>query len=820
MPMLHKYRIQRRPLRDPSFSHTHASSFIHDEEECGEIITDNQGIILSLDNIAERWFGYKTAQIIDAPFTQLTASIHESPMATSSRELLEKRKSLRLTFRCADGTFFTGRVTLLKEEDHRDSFLKEEIKPASSQGIESLTEKYETLAQIGSWYMDAINNTIKWTPGVYSIFGLKAESPITPEHVLNFFHSYRHQVKMAFRQCLLTGKPFTLQVRLLNTAQKSVWVKLVGEAEFLNSKVVRLNGTIQDISPLRRIKQNLIQKEDCLTGILNSCQDPIVAIDNRFQVTAMNQAYHEAFLANFGIELNLGDALDEKLKGANNSSEYHRIYLRQWQRAFERDHFEVEMPLAQREEDLPVYKILFTRLTNRHGDTVGASHIARDISAQVNVQDQLNYLSRHDPLTGTLNRKAFYQRLTRALEHGTRRETSHALLFLNLDHFKTLNQRVGHNVGDILLRKISDIINNKIRDRDALARIGGNEFAVLLENCHIGKAQPVAEQICDAISHFSFEWQGQLLQVTTSIGLSAVSAGSGPVEQLLEIAGHGCYAAQSAGGNRVQLCQSTSLKKADHNELKISRKCIKQLQMVLQDDSTLELEYQTIRPVNGAAWGDHFEILTRIRYADNSRLSPHQFLPVAEQFNLICSFDRAVIHKVIYWLSAHKQQSHRQKLCAINLSLGSMLDHTLPNYIAMLLKKMELSAEKLCFELNENHIITHWDKALTCINTLRKMDCRMTIERVGSSKANFRYLADLDVDFVKIDGNLICQMKNDPVARILVESIHKIANMTDKQTIAGFVENQATLRDVRKLGLDFGQGFGIAQPKPINEIAA
>jgi diguanylate cyclase (GGDEF)-like protein len=818
MPLLHKFRILRSKPVLAILQNAHAAT-LNDEPEEAEIIADENGCILNLDSTAEHWFGYKSTQLSDRPLSRLTASISDNPLSTAAKELLEQGKSLFMTFRHANGHFFTGQVSLITEDDPRSQILKESIAPSPTLQSSELAENYEKEAKIGAWYMDIVNNTINWTKGVYDIFGLEPESPITPEHVLYFFHSYQHRVKAAFRRCILKGTSFSLQVEVLNTEQNPVWVRLTGHAEKQGDKIMRLTGTVQDISELRDAKLSINQMGDCLNGILDNCHDLIVSLDNQLTVTAINQSYQNAFRANFGGNINVGDNLEDKLKEYSlNTPEHHRIYLRQWLRAFEREHFEVEMPLAQRDEDLPVYKIHFSRLYNRKGEVIGASHIARDISEQVNVQDQLNYLSKHDPLTGTLNRKAFYQRLTRASQQAACRETSHALLYLDLDHFKTLNQTVGHNAGDNLLRKVSGILGNKIRDRDALARVGGNEFAILLENCQIEEAQKVAEQICDTVARYEFEWQEQRIHITVSIGISTVDSEDNSVDHLLEVTGHACYAAQVAGGNRIQIYQST--KHEDASALALSRDGIDQLQWALQNDKALELSFQSIRPVNGAVWGDHFEILTCIRKMDQTLMPPEQFLPIAEQFDIIRSFDRRVVCKVINWLNDHQQQAHRHKLCSVNLSLNTMLDPSFPDYVGHLLETSAMSSEKLCFEINETHVITHWGQAQSFINALRQLGCSMAIDRVGSAKADFSYLADLEVNFIKVDGNLIKRMEKEPIARVLVECIQKIAHLTGKQTIAEFVENQAALRDVRKLGLDFGQGYGIAKPKPMDEMAA
>ncbi|WP_250655663.1 diguanylate cyclase [Alkalimarinus coralli] len=792
-------------------------------DEPASVIIDTNDHIVQLCPLAERLFGYKNQDIIGQHFKVLAASTFDYPKDIQQREMIQNDKTLTVTFRHKTGYFFPATIALKDVAEDSQGLFQQPITPwthstESAQrllGDKSLTKQFELAGKMGGWQLDIVSNRVSWTDGVYSIFAIDKSEEITPENILYYFHDAQQRIQVAFRRCLNSGQPFSIDASLLNAQQQSIWVRITGKAHKTDGAVTHISGSIQDISELRKAKFEQDQLSDYLAGVLEGTEDLVLALDNQMRVITFNKAYLEQFKQIFGFSIAIGDCLPEALSAFPNER---RIYQRLWERAFKRDNFCVEMPLAQREEDIPIYEIRFSRITNSKGEQLGAAHIARNITDRVKVQEKLNYLAKHDPLTGIFNRREFQNRLSRCLANAQQRESTHALLYMDLDRFKEINDACGHSAGDELLRQISRIINEKIRQRDAFARIGGDEFAAILENCSTTEANRVAENIRDAIASYIFEHEGRQFRVGVSIGLVPITRDSPNTEELIKTADSTCYAAKAAGRNRVH---SYNIHREQRRaELKQSKQQIQMIQKAVRGGDSLQLSYQQIRPVNSAVWGDYFEVLARIRDTEGNLIVPSEFIHIAQRFDIIQAFDQAVIYKVMQWLAQHNELEHRRKLCSINISVESMLDSKLPAFIKRQLNQFGLDAEKLCFELDELAVIEHFEHAKTFTKTVNEMGCKTAIDKVGKNNTSYQYLADIPASYIKIDGDLIRSMHDEPVKQVIVESIQKIANLTGKQTIAGNIEDQRALGDIRRMGIHFGQGFGISKPKPMDDMVA
>ncbi|UZE96456.1 EAL domain-containing protein [Alkalimarinus alittae] len=793
-------------------------------DQSASVIIDNGNNIVQVCALAERWFGYKNQDLVGEHFKTLAASTFDYPKPIQQEEMIQNERTIRVTFRHKTGYFFPGTITIKDLANDNQELFQHPITPWSHTNTEaaqhllgdtSLSEQFELAGKMGGWQLDVVTNQVSWTDGVYSIFAIDKNEAITPEHILYYFHDEQPRIRAAFQQCLTSGEPFSIEASMLNAEQQTIWVKLTGKAHTVKDQITHLSGSIQDISELYNAKAKQNQLGDYLAGVLDSTEDLVLALDNQLNVITFNNAYQKQFKSIFGFSIAVGDALPEILEAYPNER---RIYQRLWERALERDHFCVEMPLAQREEDIPIYEMRFSRINNAQGERLGAAHIARNINDRIKDQEKLNYLAKHDPLTGTFNRREFQVRLARCLTNAQQRESTHALLYMELDQFKEVSDRCGHSAGDELLRQISRIINDKIRQRDAFARIGGDEFAAILENCSTPEAHRVAENVRDAIAAYIFEYEEQRFNVGVSIGLVPITGESESTEELIRIADSTRYAAKVAGRNRVH--SYNTHRELRRVELKQSKQQIQMIQKAVRGGDSLQLSYQQIRPVNSAVWGDYFEVLARIQDTEGNLIMPAQFIHIAQRFDIITAFDQAVIYKVMQWLAQHNELEHRRKLCSINIAIESMLDPKLPIFIKRQLNQFGVEAETLCFELDEQFVVEHFAEAKAFAEAINELGCKTAIDNVGKTSIGYQYLADIPASYIKIDGALIKSMHDDPVKQVIVESIQKIANLTGKQTIAGNVEDHGTLGDIRRMGIHFGQGFGISKPKPLDEMVA
>ncbi len=433
--------------------------------------------------------------------------------------------------------------------------------------------------------------------------------------------------------------------------------------------------------------------------------------------------------------------------------------------------------------------------------------------------DQLRFQATHDALTGLYNRYELERRLRHLLDDARRRRGEHALCYLDLDQFKIINDSCGHVAGDELLRQLAGQLQSSVFERDMLARLGGDEFGVLLEDCSLARAKKVADTLRRTIEDFRFRWDGRGFSIGVSIGLVPIVESSDSVTGILRAADSACYVAKDNGRNRVHV--------DDGEDAQVSRRNseMEWVSAVARaiDDNRLELWYQpiaavaSVAPVAGPDL--HFELLLRLRGEDGTRVSPGVFLPPAERYGMASRVDRWVLARALAWFREHPRLAARVSLCSINLSGQSLSDDAFLDYACEALAGAGLPASRVCFEITETAAIQNLAAATRFIDTVKARGCRFALDDFGSGLSSFAYLKTLDVDFVKIDGMFVKDVDSDPVDLAMVRSINEIGHVMGKRTIAEFVENEAILKRIEGIGVDFAQGYGIGRPAPLDSLA-
>jgi diguanylate cyclase (GGDEF)-like protein/PAS domain S-box-containing protein len=431
------------------------------------------------------------------------------------------------------------------------------------------------------------------------------------------------------------------------------------------------------------------------------------------------------------------------------------------------------------------------------------------------LSEQLTYQASHDALTGLINRRAFEQRLQRALESAHERGAEHALFYLDLDQFKIINDTCGHMAGDTLLRELPQLLQGRMRKQDTLARLGGDEFGVLMEHCSLYDAMRVADALCKAVSDFRFTWGDKTFRVGVSIGVVPMNAASGSFGEVLSAADSACYAAKDAGRNRAHLY-------AEHDSELARRQgemqWVTRINQALEDDR-FQLVFQPIMPALGPLGGHHYELLLRMKDESGQIVLPGAFLPAAERYHLVGKLDLWVVSTALDWLSSNPGHLDELSLCAINLSGHSLGDKRLLDYLSMRLASQSGLTSKICFEITETAAIANFHDSLHFISTLKEIGCRFALDDFGSGFSSFAYLKRLPVDFLKIDGIFVEDIAKDPVSLAMVNSINEIGHVMGMETIAEFVENDLILAKLRSIGVNYVQGYEIGRPRPLTDLA-
>ena len=448
------------------------------------------------------------------------------------------------------------------------------------------------------------------------------------------------------------------------------------------------------------------------------------------------------------------------------------------------------------------------------GQPIGTVFVFQDVSQARRMSRQLVHQATHDALTGLHNRSYFESALVSLLA-GDTTQRRHALIYLDLDQFKIVNDTCGHTAGDDLLRQITGVLQAGVRSQDVLARLGGDEFGVLLLDCPLETAVGIAEALCECIKMFRFVWADKTFSVGASIGVVAVAPDVKDAGEILRAADLSCYVAKDMGRNRVHVYQpSDSVLAQRQNDMRMTT----QIQEAIKNDDFC-LYRQSLRwltDVPLARRGECWEVLLRLKGPGDELMLPETFLPTAERYGLVPAIDRWVIKNAFASLAGVVNGARVPGMIAINLSGASLVDPTLLDYICIMAERFQVDFRMLCFEITETVAISNWPIASRMIGDLKRLGALIALDDFGSGVSSFSYLKKLPVDFLKIDGSFVHNLVSDPLDRAMVEATNRIGHLLGIYTIAEWVEDAATLVTLREIGVDGAQGHHIGLPEPLS----
>jgi len=436
-----------------------------------------------------------------------------------------------------------------------------------------------------------------------------------------------------------------------------------------------------------------------------------------------------------------------------------------------------------------------------------------DITEVHAIAQKVTYQASHDLLTGLINRHEFERILSNLVESANQINNEHALFFLDLDQFKIVNDTCGHVVGDELLRQISARILTLLDSDDTFARIGGDEFAIVLRSKSITEATGIAEELIEFVKKFRFRWEQHVFRIGVSIGITAITPDTVSSVDLIKQADSACYAAKDAGRNRVHIYQ-------DDDQMLVQRQgdtyWVTQINEALEHDRFV-LYAQPIVPILTDEKVS-FEILVRIQQPSGQLIAPGVFLPPAERYNLSHRIDEWVIGNTFSWLEAHADDLDHVDHISINLSGQTLCNEVLLAHIQNVLELSVVNPAKLCFEITETAAIANLGYAQFFIDTLRSYGCKFSLDDFGSGLSSFAYLKNLHVDILKIDGMFVKDILEDRIDEAMVRSINDVGHVIGMKTVAEFVENNDIKQRLIEIGVDYGQGYGLGKPEPVDHI--
>jgi diguanylate cyclase (GGDEF)-like protein len=478
--------------------------------------------------------------------------------------------------------------------------------------------------------------------------------------------------------------------------------------------------------------------------------------------------------------------------------------------------------LGDLQENLLAYPII-----DDHGAAIGLLAVASGKEGHIFSNGDRNLLevmskkaariiyTHHDSLTGLMNRSGFEPALVSALSSARKKNQHHCLLHIDIDQLHVINDLIGHQEGDALIRRAAKTLRSKLRDSDILGRLGGDEFAVLLTGCSVDTAQAIAEKIRAAIGEMTVMSANRQLDVSASIGIAEIGPETEGIVGVMASAEIACQSAKDNGRNRVQIFENdntTLIRRSEEIEW------IGRVQEALRDDRFV-LYCQAVMPLCDGDQAPHYEVLIRLRGDDDEILSPIKFLPAAERYQLMPQIDRWVIRNTLNSVGKLWNENHdTNAVFCINLSGQSL---TNPGFLAFVTDELAgcpVPAENICFEITETAAISNIDEALVFMSAIQDLGCNFSLDDFGAGLSSFGYLKVLPVHYLKIDGSFVREITSDKVSLSMVEAICQIARTMQLATVAEYVGDDETVEVLRRIGVDFVQGFHIGKPVPLQDV--
>ncbi len=669
---------------------------------------------------------------------------------------------------------------------------------------------------IGVWDWNVQTNTLRWDPWMYKLYGLPTDDACGAYDLWtrHLHPEDRAAAEQALQEAVAGGEKFDSEYRIVWSDGSVRYLRAsarISRDDF--GRATRLVGVNWDVTTLRELNEQLAEQHELLRVTLQSIGDAVITTDAAGQVTWLNPAA-------------------EHMTGWMSAEALGRPLAQVFHIVNEATRQPVESPVETCLKEgkivgLASDTVLISRhgvefgiedsaapIRNSKGAVLGAVLVFHDVTEQRRMSGEMTYRATHDALTGLVNRGEFELRLRRTLDRSHEDHSQHALLYVDLDQFKLVNDACGHSVGDQLLQQVARLLKEAIRARDTLARLGGDEFAVILEHCTGEQAQRVAQQICDRMDEFRFVHDERRFRIGTSIGLVPVDSRWTNTAAAMQAADASCYSAKEAGRNRVHVWVDTDhAVLARHGEMQWATRLAQAL-----DEDRFVLYAQRIDPLDGCEAGLRAEVLLRLRDGDGSLIQPGAFLPAAERFHLATRIDRWVLHRTVGQIRALPDLAALHTLC-INLSGQSIGDHAFHRHaIDALTAAGAAVCQRLCFEITETSAVTNTADAALFIEQVRALGVRMALDDFGAGASSFGYLKTLKVDLLKIDGQFIKDLIDDPLDDAAVRCFVDVARVLGLKTVAEFVDRPEILQRVREIGIDYAQGFLLHRPEPIESL--
>lgn len=684
-----------------------------------------------------------------------------------------------------------------------------EPEPASEQDfVEFFSYMVENVRDYAIFMMDAAGVIQSWNKAAETMKGYSAEEAIGNFFGLLYTEEDRkrghpqHHLEMALKA---------------GTYQEETWLRKKDGSLFwamieliaIKKQDGELKGfckIIRDINARKALQDQLAAEKERAQMTLDAIGDAIISVDTNGKIDYMNAKAEQmtGWISADAFGRPFSEVFHAVDESTGESQEHQLITLLQLRRTIQEN-----SPAVLISKNGTQYAIEDTAsaISLPDGHIAGGVIVFRDVTKSRQLFKTTTHQATHDTLTGLANSRDFENRLQRSLDRASQAHSTGAVLYMDLDQFKIVNDICGHNAGDELLKQVAQLYRAEIRERDTLARLGGDEFGLITDHCTVEEAYVVANKILQSTRDFQFVCKERVFKIGVSIGLVTFDEHVRNTKELLQLADHACYVAKEKGRNQIH-------SQVSGEAVAVQRKDDIDWMFRLGEamrECQLQLHYQPIVDANG---GDElrYEVLLRLLDPEEGLVFPERFLPAAERYSLMPAIDRWVVQHVLRWLDENHEQTENLDLCAINLSPATLMDDAFLSDLGDLLKQYRIAAGKLCFEITEAAVITDMRKSLVMVDGLRALGCKVSLDAFGKGMGSFAHLKQVSADFVKIDTSLISAMTRSIIDAEVVKSVNDIVHLMGGKTIAQCVEDQATVEALARIGVDYVQGHWIASP--------
>ena len=669
---------------------------------------------------------------------------------------------------------------------------------------------------IGVWDWDIADDKATWTHEMYSLYGMQyVPEPVSREIWLACIHpDDRHRAEAELQHAIQHGDSLDSEFRVVWSDDSVHYLRTAGRVK-RNTKgeAICVLGVNWDVTPLRQTTNELAEQHELLRVTLRSIGDAVITTDATGLVTWMNPVAEQmtGWSTDAAASHPLSDIygiVDEATREVTSNPV--EACLKTGNSVV---HAKQTILISRHGGEYGVEDTA-SPIRSEHNEILGAVLVFHDVTEARYLSREMNYRATHDSLTNLTNRAEFEARLNHTLARAKKSHTENALMYVDLDQFKLVNDSCGHSIGDRLLQQVSKLLSQCVRGTDTLARLGGDEFGVILTDCDIAKAKQIARKMCDSLYQFRFVHKGQRYRIGASIGLVPLDSRWDLAVTAMQAADFSCYTAKEAGKNRVHEWIDSDEKMQTRRD---DMQWASRLEQAI-DENRFELYFQRIEKVSGKAEGIHGEVLIRLTDEANQVILPSVFLPAAERFHLATRIDRWVLEHAINHLVGMSDISSVNMLC-INLSGQSVGDKEFHREaIAMLTAAGVEVCDRICLEITETVAITNIADATAFITQVRVLGVRFALDDFGAGVSSFGYLKMLDIDILKIDGQFITGMIDDKLDAAAVRCFVEVAAALNLKTVAEYVKSEEVMARVKLLGIDYAQGYLLHHPKPIESV--